>query len=272
MVDPECRRVGQTPRRPLYAMLLVLVGLLILVASQPAPLQAEEEPEVYVILQASPSIRVARGTTLALKIRIENDGNASMTAGQIAVAYDPAQVTLFDAAFDSDGDFVKRIESNRVVVSIGELDDDTARFIVLYWRVSDQLPDDTVITMMAELDWSDNRGNYDLNERSNTVPVLVGSQNETSEYVWVAVDPVQAAAGSQFHFFSDRFIPEERVTPILRYPDGRQNERGDLRQTVTPDGRVWIHLESAELPAGDYQLILEGDESELVGVATFRVE
>jgi hypothetical protein len=234
--------------------------------------QAEEEAEIDIVLTAVPGVKVARGQTLAYKMRIENRGDSTMDYARAYLPYDPAKITPVDTLFDHGGDFVRKIEQNQVTVQFDEVGKDAARFAVIFFRVADNLPDGTVIDMAVDYDWEDQDGNYDLDERSNYAPVIVSSYNEDSPYVWSLVDPVQAPAGTEFGLYTDRFVPDERVRPWLRYPDGSEHKQDDRYvQTVAPDGRLWARANTDGLAPGIYQIILRGEDSDLESINTIII-
>jgi hypothetical protein len=237
--------------------------------------QAEEdkEAEVDITLQTIPGIRVARGAVLAYKMRIENHGDETTAYARATLPYDPGYMTVFDAQFENDSDYVYRLEENKVVVHFGVVGKDTSRYAVIFMRVADWIPNDTALNMIVSFDWEDENGNYGLDHRSNSAPVLIGDYNVTSEYVWAAVSPAQAPAGAQIGFYSDRFVPDERVEMWLQWPDGtRERLSSDLWQTVDHTGRVWLHYdETGGLPPGDYKMILRGEESELKAAPDFSI-
>jgi hypothetical protein len=244
------------------------------IVSNPAYAE-DEEAKVSVTLRATPGLRVARGTTLAYTVRVENHGDATMAYTRLYLPYDQSKFTLVDAQFENDKDFVEAISDSRIQVYFGSLGEDASRFATLYVYVADYLPTDTVIEMWGDYDWEDRNGNYDLEERTNAVPVLVGDYNQTSEYVWMIVDQPQAPAGTTFRFFSDRFIPGEKVRAYVQHPSqaGRPQERGVqvYAADADPTGRIHVHLDSSGMAPGTYQMLLRGEYSELEGVVSFTV-
>jgi hypothetical protein len=263
----------QAPMRSASGIIVVLFLLVSIIGTLTAPVvQAKEEAEVDIVLTAVPGIHVARGGILAYKMRIENRGDSTMDYALAYLAYDPAKITPVDTQFDHGGDFVKKIEQNEVIVRFDEVGQDAARFAVIFFRVADNLPDGTVIDMTVDYDWEDQDGNYDLDERSNYAPVIVNSYNEDSPYVWSLVDPVQAPAGTEFGLYTDRFVPQERVRPWLRYPDGSEHKQDDrYAQTVAPDGRLWSRVNTDGLAPGTYQIILRGEDSDLEAINTIFI-
>jgi hypothetical protein len=259
--------------RWLPALLAVLIMFGAAVAPA-APLQAaDREAEPVLRLEAIPGLTVVPGETLAYKILLRNRGDGELDYARVVLPYDPALLTPLDTEFQTSEDYVESLEPGRMVIFFGNLGDGAARFAVIYMRVSEYAPQGTVITGMLGYDWEDKHGNYDLNKRSNAAPVVVGDVNRTSETVWVAVDPGQAPAGTEFGFFSDRFVPDEQVQPLLRMPDGTLKHLGsDARATVNGEGRVWLNLDSNGLAPGAYEYVLEGKRSELVGAVPFVVE
>jgi hypothetical protein len=256
--------------RLLVASLLVLLAGTTLTAAR--PVLADEEAEVDIVLSAEPSIHVAPGQTLAYKLRIENRGNSTMDYALARVLYNNQYLTPVDTLFQDGDDHVKRITSESIEVYFDEVGQDAARFAVIYLRVADNTPIGTVLDARVDYDWEDRDGNYDLESDSNAAPVVVYNFNLSSPYVWAAIEPQQAPQGARFSVYSNRFVPGERVQPYLQLLDGSRRELSEsLRQTVTPDGQVWVHVESDDIAPGSYKMILRGEHSDLEGVADFTV-
>jgi hypothetical protein len=259
-----------------FGALLVVFALLVTstgwFSAQPALADDDDEAEVAVTLWAIPSIKVARGVTLAYKLRIENYGDATMAYARINFPYDRSKLTLVDTLFQSDNDFVESI-GDTIQVYIGEVGKESSRFAVLYMRVADYLPNSTVINMWAGYDWEDTEGNYALDQQTNAAPVIVWDHNETSDYVWMTVDHFQAPVGTTFHFFSDRFLPGEKVQSWLKSPGEQPAQRLGEAYTgdADPNGRIHVHLSTHGRAPGSYELILRGERSDLEAVQPFTI-
>lgn len=258
-------------RYSLALLSLTIVTLLSGIPAQSIAAAEEQGADVAVTLWAIPTIRVARGTILAYKLRVENHGSATMTYARVHLPYPQSQLTLVDSLFETDKDYVEAV-GDTISVYFGSIGKDAARFAVLYMYVAADLPDDTIINMWAGFDWEDLHGNYGINRRSNAAPVLVGSENATSDYVWMAADPLQGRVGTPFYFFSDRFIPGERVLTWLQRADGVRYPEGEgLSGRADGDGRIYVHLDSSALLPGTYQVVLHGKRSRLEAVATITI-
>jgi hypothetical protein len=249
-------------------LLALLLGALLPTAR---PALADEEAEVDIVLSAIPSIHVAPGQILAYKLRIENQGNSTMDYARAFLEYNRQYLTLTDTMFQDGDDYIERI-GDTIDIYFDEVGQDSARFAVLYLRVADNTPPGTVLNARVDYDWEDRNGNYDLEEISNTAPVVVQGFNLTSDYVWMALEPREAPQGTRFNAYSNRFLPGERVQPYLQLPDGSRRMLAErLRQTVTNSGEVWLHIESGNIAPGSYKMILRGESSDLEGVADFTV-
>lgn len=261
------------PRLFLSCGMLLLTFVLLSNISIPAQ-AADREAEVDVRIEVIPSLTVASGETIAYKLRVENRGNTAMRYARVRLTYNPALITPSDATFENEADYIEEIDpaNNRVTVFFSRLDDDGARFGVVFFQSAAGLPVGTVIDMWGDFDWEDNSGNFELERRTNAAPVVIGTQNLTSPYVWMSVSPAAGPTGSQFSFYSNRFLPGERVIPTILYPDGTRDQLSrEFWQTVTPDGNVWIHIENMDLTPADYKMLLRGEDSDLEAVADFTV-
>jgi hypothetical protein len=223
-------------------------------------------------LDAVPSITVAPGEVLAYKFTLRNRGDSDLAYARTVLPFDPALVTPISTTFSSELDYVEKIENNTMVIHFGGVSSNSARISVIYMRVNPAAPHGAVITGLAGYDWEDKDGNYAFNYRSSAAPVKVAAENLTNPTAWVAVDPGQAPAGTEFGFFSDRFVPKEEVQPALKYPDGSEERlsRGS-RALVNDAGRVWLRYDSSGLAPGTYEYILRGLRSEMVGSVPFVV-
>ncbi len=257
--------------RPVRWLLVLLLLAVATVAGAPATTQARSA-EVQVLVDARPNYMVARGDQQVYRIETNNRGGVRVSSAELVVRYDPNVMTIEDTLFDQIDDQVIEFAAGEMTIRLRSISPRSMRPFALFFRVKPDVPDMTVIPMQVTYKWRDTEGNGRGEQLSNSAPVLVGSVTEARPDVWVAVSPPAAQAGELFSFFSDRFVPEERVNATLVYPDGtREALGGRYRQTVGGDGRVWVHLERGNLLPGDYQMILRGDRSALEGAASFTV-
>ena len=261
---------------------LIAVLLLILLGSGPLhPAAAQSQPQprprearVGVTLEANPNLYVAAGTILAYKLRAENYSSSGiMHYARVFLAYDPSTMTLIDATFDDPvQDYVTAIDPSQIEVFFGSIGPRTARFAVLYMQLNEDLPVGTILPMWGRYTWEDRHGNYGLRVRTNSAPVIVQEQNVSTPYVWMAVEPQVAPVGTPIGFFTDRLLPNERVWITLIKPDGTQQHLPQNRRLlVTPEGNLWLDLDTTELPPGDYSYIVRGDRSRLEAAASFTL-
>lgn len=263
------------PERSKAAGLAVYLPL-VATAAQPQSGQVEPPPaeppakgaNVTVVAWPTPSIRVARDGILSYELRLYNDGAGSASGTKVTLAFDPAQLTPIGSDLDRGaGDWVSEVRSNAVVVSFGKLGDKQSRVGYVYFRVGRFLADNTVLSVRPAYTWSDARG---TSERSgNWAPVLVGGGNDGGAYVWMIVQPVSGLPGELRTFYSNRFAPGETVTAWLNAPGGVVAL--NLTETADEVGQVWLDYRPSRLAPGTYQLVVYGNRSRLVGVATFVV-
>lgn len=252
------------------ALALVLIVLASGSAAPAAQAQDNREADVMVTMRAEPSILVARGDLLTYTVRVDNLGDGATAYTRVEIPFDATKVSILDARFTSDNDYVYEIEDGILTVHVGEIGKDSSRSFTILMLVGSNLPDWTIIEMWSSFDWEDQYGNYELNLNSNAAPVLVADVNVTSEFVWAVGDPTEGPAGTTFFFFSDRFVPDEDVEAWLEYPNGERNELSN-RQNTDSNGRVHIHFESNGLQPGAYKMILIGEDSDLISVVDFTI-
>lgn len=257
-----------TQHTSLLLMLLLLVGLGSL-ATPAAGTAAEMKqlppvPDIVVAVQAEPGILVAPGSVLAYHIAVRNHGGKRESYTEVRMPYNPHHLTIIDSQFESSRDVVAELTSNQVVVRFGGMQAREKRFATIFARVSETVPVGTVISM---------RANYgETHVTSNWAPVIVGETNQHSDYIWLSVDPPVGLPGTTHTFCSDRFVPGEKVDPWLNRPDiGAWEIPGHPHPEVRDDGTVCIRFASGGLPHGHYQMVLQGMESKLTGVADFVV-
>lgn len=235
----------------------------------PPPTPRPTPADIAVTIWPAPSIRVARGELLTYEIRLANYGGASASSVRVRMPYPRQQVTLLDARFTpGSGDWVSAIENDAVIVTFGPLAAGARRSATLVYRVGATVANDSVINMRAAASWSDAAsGGSTL---SNWAPVLVGSGNATSAYLWLAVTPTHGRAGTTHRFFTDRYIPGEGVVAWLNTPTGVAPL--DLRTIADRDGRVWLNFTTTGRAPGNYSLVVYGARSHLTAVAGFTVD
>ena len=239
---------------------------------QPTPTPRPEEPtrraDVWVTLWPEPSIRVGRDRELRYEIRLYNDGRAEAQQVVVELPYDSRLIKPIYSSLDGKaGDWVSAVTKDRVVVTFGRLDTNKSRSGYITFRVAADPADGTIISMRPVFRYTDAVGTRARD--GNWAPVLVGGGNDTAAYVWMSVNPVQAAAGINRNFFSNRFAPNERVSAWLNTPNGVQA----LNRSTTADGQgqIWFDHRPQTLPRGTYQMVLYGNQSRLTGVVSFVV-
>ncbi len=234
----------------------------------PTP-EPEPAANVAVAIWATPSVYVARDGTLAYEIRLANYGNGPASGTRVVFPYNRQQYTFTNTKLDSQkGDWVSAIGQDTITVNFGRLAAGERRVGTLYFKVAKNLADNTVISVRSSFEWSDSQNGG--RAATNWAPVLVGSVNSNSQWVWLEVKPTSGKAGTVHKFFTDRFIPGERVTTWLNTPSGVRA----LNLTATADGygRVWLDFASTGLTPGNYSLVVYGNRSQLTAVAAFVVQ
>jgi hypothetical protein len=234
----------------------------------PRPRPDPDPADVAVVIWPAPSIRVARGGTLAYEIRVKNYGKGDAESIQVRLPYDKNQLAVTGSKFDDPGDWVSELKDDQVTVTFGQLKAAKSRAATLYFQVGGTLLENTVLSARAFYNWS--AESSEGAGSSNWAPVLVGGGNDSAPWVSTTVDPVSGLAGTTHHFFSDRFIPGEGIITWLNTPDGV--EALDIRGQADLMGRVWIDFKSNYRRSGTYSLVLYGARSNLTGVATFYVQ
>lgn len=256
-------------RRSVVFLILLLVGLSGLALPQPTlAADNQQSADVIVTIRPEPSIQVARGSILAYELRVQNRGDRSASSILVHMPYNPGQITLVGTQFAQSNDFVSVIAGDYIKVRFAKLEKNRERTATLYMQVADNLPDGTVINMWAGYSWDADDGAASARS-SNAAPVLVGDTNQTSAWVWMMVTPVQAPVGTTHTFFSDRFMPSEQVFVWLNTPDGPQGL--DFSVDADTHGRVQIGYASSALTPGTYQMVAQGERSQLTAVTTFIV-
>jgi hypothetical protein len=265
------QRFWQRPVLPLFGLFFLLCVLVGLAPARPT-LAAGNSNDVMVTLTANPSIAVARGTLLAYKLRVENHGDTTLAYARLRLPYERSKVVFVNTEFQDNKDYVYKIEEDTITIHIDSLEGSSARFAVLYMYVGETLPAGTVLNMWAGFDWEDTQGKYGINKRSNAAPVLVGESNQTSDYVWMTATPGEGSPDTQFNFFSDRFIPGEKVT-VWRLGPGDTRHKMDEKfsNDADPNGRIHIHLKDHGLPAGTHTIMLQGKHSDLQAVTSITI-
>jgi hypothetical protein len=239
----------------------------------PAP-TATPNPEpgadVAVAIWAKPSVRVARNNTLAYEIRLMNYGKGAASSTRVVMPYHRNQYTLTHTKLTSaKGDWVSSIGQNSFTVTFGPLAAGEERLGTVYLKVAGNLADNTVISVRDSFDWSDKRDGG--RHHSNWMPVVAANGDADSPWVWLYINQVSGKPGTVHKFFTDRFIPGERVTTWLNLPTGAVKAL-DLKATADSEGRIWLEFASTGLTPGNYSMVVYGNRSQLTALASFVVE
>ncbi len=231
--------------------------------------QGNNDASVAVRLWPQPSIRARRGDILAYEIRLLNYGQGSASHTEVTLPYEREHFTLISSKLSQEhGDWVSRIDDDSFRVTFGKLKGHTQRNGWVFLRVAGDMPDNTVISMRAKSTWHDGDGDHGTS--SNWAPVLIGNGNDSAPWAWLRVSPVVGKRGTTHRFFTDRFIPGERINVWLNTPNGIK--RYD-KHTYRADeyGRIKVVLTTTGYRRAFYSIALYGTRSRLTAVGNFVV-
>jgi hypothetical protein len=260
--DRVIRRAGL----PLVALLL----LALLAPAVPRAHAAADTGEVVVVLWPVPNVQVAAGDILAYQVQVKNFNRTAHSNIRVYIPYDENLLTIEGTAFEPGSDvWVSELSPAHILLTFPKISGGHSRIATVYARVNSSLPPGTIITTWPSYSWADSRSQTD-SRSANPAPVVVGSSNELSPFVWMGIAPEQAGAGVPRTAFSDRFLPFEEVEATLLLPG--QEPRVLSSSTADSHGRVWLPIATENLPPGRYEVQLRGLLSNLKGVAGLRVE
>lgn len=253
-------------------LLLALVGIGAAHHHQARRAHADDdEARVSVIIRPAPSIQVVAGSLISYRVRARNDGEGDASHVEIRLNYDPSHITIEGVEFERENGWVPRNEAGNLYVEFPGVGSGKSRACVVRARVAATLPNETVIHLWAEYNYLEEDGDLAKQNRGSAAPVLVGDVPLTSRWTWMAVEPLSGKAGTTFRFFSNRFVPGERIKSYLISRDGIHRKRS-LDSQANGEGHFWIHFEeTGALAPGTYQLSVIGERSELVAGSVFVV-
>jgi len=226
--------------------------------------------DVWVTIRPSPSIRVEKNSRLAYELRVRNYGRGDADRVLVTLPYDNQQLTVRDSRLDEEaGDFVSQVTDSSVTVTFGPVTAGEERTGALFFLVDGDLADDSAIAPRATYSWNDARGGG--SRRTNFAPVLVGSFDNTSPFVFVSVEPPTAPRGTTFRFFSDRFNPNERINVALELVGSGERFNVDTELRADDAGVIRLDYNSIDVTPGAYAMYFFGERSQLTAVAEFFV-
>lgn len=236
--------------------------------------------DVAVTIRARPSILVRPGELITYTFTLRNLGNAEARETKVTVPFNPQQIAPAYTSLNSRaGDWLSENARDRYTVTFGPLAKGAERSGQVVVRVSSSVPvratNPVVIEARGRYTWRD--GNTGGERRTNWAPVVVGSGPAHGDFVWVRVSPDRGPAGTTHVFFSNRFLPGERVVAWVNINRGAGGVRAlDLAGTANSLGEVELRLRSTDpnpdLPRGTHQIVLAGQRSGLQGVVDFIVQ
>ncbi len=243
----------------------------------PEPLPSAD---VIAAIWPSPSIFVQPGGTLVYEIRLHNRGGGSSNETKLVFPYNRSQVALVASELNNRaGDWVSAIDNDSFSVTFGGLEEGKRRNGRIILRVNDGLeinPGNPVrIDLRARYRWRDDNNGGE--RYTNWAPVLVGNEVVDTPYFWVQVNPLEAPAGTEHSFYTNRLLPGEAVSTWINVNGGSGGIRSlSLRGTANSNGEVTLRLRNTDadpdLPAGTHQMVIYGQRSRLTGVVSFTVQ
>lgn len=270
-----------TGRRMLNALLLcVLVVLVGLACTATYPVHAKDDDDddkdygnlpadIAVTLLPDPNILVMPGQTVRYTIRIKNDGVAPADFIQVTLPYDPAMLSVAEAVFTRETDWVTARKKDRITLMFREVEPDGVVTADVLMQVADTLPQGTVIDMWAKYQWGDGRDGEN-DKLTNAAPLVVSGTSMSAPWSWMTVQPPAGPPSTTFGFLSDRFLPNEAVVFWLNTVNGPLSI--GKQGKVDNNGRIWLDFTAHHLSPGTYQMVAYGKRSELIAVTTFVVE
>lgn len=265
------KRVGQlslpTRRRVVLVMIVLLtLGLYGAHAQQSA---AGGRADVVLALRVVPDVGVTPGSIVTYELRATNLNGSEADRVLVQMPYDPAQLRVLDAQFQSDQDWVTAVQGNYLTLQFGTLNGNSSRTATIRMQVNETLPLGTVINMWAGYGWDDGGGGG-ADRSANAAPVVVEPVAISSGTLWMAVDPPVGVAGTAYGFFTNRFIPGERLRVALHSPYGVQPL--PLDTNADNMGQAWFEFNSTGYPPGNYTLVVDGTLSGQTAAADFSIE
>ncbi|HMQ32629.1 MAG TPA: hypothetical protein PKD53_18000 [Chloroflexaceae bacterium] len=240
----------------------------------------ERSADVAVTVRARPSILVRPGNLITYTFTLRNTGDAQASETRVTMPFNPNQVTPIATSLSSrSGDWLSELGRDRYTVTFGPLGRGAERSGQVVVRVNGGLPvrpaDPVILDARARYTWRD--GNTGGERRSNWAPVVVGAGSTHGDFVWVRVSPDRGPIGTTHVFFSNRFLPGERVSAWVNVNRGAGGVRAlSLAGTANALGEVELRLRSTDpspdLPRGTHQIVLAGQRSGLQGVVDFVVQ
>lgn len=245
----------------------------------PTP-RPDRAADVAVTVRARPSILVRPGELITFTFTLRNLGSAEASETRVSVPISGQQVApAYTSLSSRAGDWLSENSRDRYTVTFGPLAKGAERSGQVVVRVNAGLPvratNPVVIETRARYTWRD--GSNGGERRSNWAPVVVGSGAVHGDFVWVRVSPDRGPIGTTHVFFSNRFLPGERVSAWVNVNRGAGGVRAlSLSGTANSLGEVELRLRSTDadpdLPRGTHQIVLAGQRSGLQGVVDFIVQ
>ncbi len=258
------------PRLWLHWRVLLTLSLLCMLLLVPAAPATAGGADVALVLLPAPNVSVVPGGIITYEIKLQNFGPNGARRVLVEMPYDPQLMQVLDVQFEHKKDVVGSTGPDRVRLTFdGVQGTGIVRKAYLRMQVLPDVPIGTVINMWAGYGWDSAGGGSRAGLSSNAAPVVVLEQDMSSEWVWMAVDPAQAPAGTLFQFYTNRLLPGERTVVELIAPYGTR--RFEQKATVNDRGEFWFKVKSHNLPPGPFTLSIRGERSNLTAAVNFEV-
>lgn len=246
----------------------------------PTPEPDPESANVAVTIRARPGILVRPGDLIVYTFTLRNTGDTRARETKVTVPFNQQHVQPISTSLSSSaGDWLSSLSSNSYTITFGSLAAGAQRSGQVTVRTNGRLAISTsnpvVIDARASYTWRD--GADGGAGRTNWAPVVVASGSVHGDLVWVQVTPARAPLGATHTFFSNRFLPGERVSAWVNVHRGAGGVRAlAITGVANSRGEVSLRVRSTDtspdLPRGTHQIVLAGNRSGLQGVVDFVVE
>lgn len=262
----------QAHRRLYFAVLgiiTLMVGALLYSFDAAHQSLAGGRADIAIILTPVPNVGVTPGSILTYQVQVRNFNSSSADRVLVHMPYNPAQLQVLDANFTDSEDWITGVQGDYLTMSFGKVAGHSSRTATIRMLVAQNLPVGTVINMWAGYGWDDGNGGGQ-GQSANAAPVVVEADNINSGALWMSVEPPIGPPGTLYGFFTNRFVPGERLHVSLNAPYG--NQPVNMDRDADEMGQAWFVFDSTGYPPGAYQLAVRGERSGQLAVADFIVE
>lgn len=228
-----------------------------------------DSSSTLVSVSTNPNISVQPGGIFTCTILVRNIGEGDADNVTATMPFDPAKVQVVDAAFSQDTAWVSQLNGDNLVFETGRIQENGG--VVTATVRLRALPGVPAGAGLGARVTIKGNGVEVERERSNLVPLVVGTTSVNQPFYPLAVAPASAPAGSNFTFASTIFIPNEPVTFWYNTPTGASFEI--TRVDADDEGTVnETFISAPDLPGGTYTMVAYGNWSKLTATTTFVVQ